>query len=40
MTTLHDRLADLARDQAPTAPPAPELWVRGRRYHRRRRLAR
>jgi hypothetical protein len=36
MTTLHDRLADLA-DEAPTALPAPGLWDRGRRYHRRRR---
>ena len=36
MTTLHDRLADLA-DEAPTSLPAPGLWDRGRRYHRRRR---
>src|SRR4051794_28700803 len=36
MTTLHDRLADLAED-APSGGPAPELWDRGRRYQRRRR---
>jgi hypothetical protein len=36
MTTLHDRLADLAED-APPARPAPELWDRGLRYRRRRR---
>src|SRR6478735_5287012 len=37
MTTLHDRLADLAED-APPGGPAPDLWDRGRRYHRRRRV--
>lgn len=36
MTTLHDRLADLA-DDAPPGGPAPGLWDRGRQYHRRRR---
>jgi hypothetical protein len=36
MTTLHDRLADLAGD-APAGRPAPELWDRGLRYRRRRR---
>ena len=36
MTTLHDRLADLA-DEAPASLPDPGLWDRGRRYHRRRR---
>lgn len=36
MTTLHDRLADLA-DDAPPGGPAPDLWDRGRRYHRQRR---
>lgn len=35
MTTLHDRLADLA-DEAPTGGPVPDLWTRGRRVHRRR----
>jgi hypothetical protein len=35
-TSLHDRLADLATD-APPGGPAPDLWARGRRYHRRRR---
>ncbi len=37
MTTLHDRLADLA-DSAPQALPEPDLWGRGRRYGRRRRI--
>jgi hypothetical protein len=36
MTTLHDRLADLA-DHAPAGGPVPDLWERGERYHRRRR---
>jgi len=36
MTTLHDRLTELA-DEAPAGGPAPELWDRGRRLHRRRR---
>jgi len=36
MSTLHDRLADLAGD-APAGGPAPDLWDVGRRYHRRRR---
>ena len=36
MTTLHDRLADLA-DDAPPGGPAPDLWERGRRYQRQRR---
>jgi hypothetical protein len=37
MTTLHDRLDDLAAD-APAAPSAyaGELWARGQRRHRRR----
>lgn len=35
-TSLHDRLADLA-DDAPPGGPVPDLWNRGRRYHRRRR---
>lgn len=40
MTTLHDRLADLAdlADTAPGALPDPDLWGRGRRYGRRRRM--
>lgn len=38
MTTLHDRLADLA-DTAPDAPPDPDLWGRGQRYGRQRRVA-
>ncbi|GAW52575.1 MULTISPECIES: hypothetical protein [unclassified Nocardioides] len=38
MTTLHDRLADLAAE-APTGGPTPDLWSRGRRYQRRRRAA-
>ncbi|SDD00153.1 hypothetical protein [Nocardioides lianchengensis] len=37
MSTLHDRLADLA-DTAPEGGPEPELWDRGRRYGRRRRV--
>ncbi|WP_205472545.1 hypothetical protein [Nocardioides sp. SYSU D00038] len=36
MSTLHDRLDDLAAD-APTGSPDPDLWDRGRRYARRRR---
>jgi hypothetical protein len=36
MTTLHDRLATLAED-APPGGPVPDLWERGRRYHRQRR---
>jgi hypothetical protein len=36
MTTLHDRLTDLA-EQAPPGGPAPELWDRARRVHRVRR---
>jgi hypothetical protein len=36
MTTLHDRLADLAED-SPPARPAPDLWDRGLRYRRRQR---
>ncbi|HTW14696.1 MAG TPA: hypothetical protein VMF51_06180 [Nocardioides sp.] len=36
MTTLRDRLADLA-EEAPYPPDAPDLWDRGRRYGRRRR---
>jgi hypothetical protein len=35
MTTLHDRLADLA-NEAPSGAPAPDLWAHGRRVHRRR----
>jgi hypothetical protein len=37
MTTLHDRLADLA-EEAPQGLPAPDLWGRGRRLDRRRRV--
>ena len=37
MSTLHDRLADLAQD-APPALPDPGLWDVARGYHRRRRL--
>lgn len=37
MTTLHDRLAELAED-APPGGPVPDLWVRGRRYRRRQRV--
>lgn len=37
MTTLHDRLADLA-ENAPVGAPAPGLWDRGRRVHRRQRV--
>ena len=37
MTTLHDRLADLASD-APPGGPVPDLWERGRRIHRQRRV--
>jgi hypothetical protein len=36
MTTLHDRLVDLA-EAAPEALPAPGLWDRGLSYRRRRR---
>ncbi|WP_243060926.1 hypothetical protein [Nocardioides sp. SR21] len=35
MTTLHDRLAELA-DDVPSGGPAPDLWDRGRRYRRAR----
>jgi hypothetical protein len=38
MTTLHDRLADLAED-APATPPPPDLWRTGRRRAPRRRAA-
>ncbi|QIG42884.1 hypothetical protein G5V58_08980 [Nocardioides anomalus] len=38
MSTLRDRLADLAEDARPGAPD-PDLWGRGRRYARRRRAA-
>jgi hypothetical protein len=38
MTTLHDRLADLAEDAPLTSPP-PDLWRHGKRLARRRRLA-
>jgi hypothetical protein len=37
MTTLHDRLAELA-DDAPHGGPVPDLWDRAARYHRRRRV--
>lgn len=37
MTTLHERLADLA-EHAPSGAPAPDLWDRGRRAARRQRL--
>lgn len=36
MSTLHDRLVDLASD-APAATPDPGLWDRAARVHRRRR---
>lgn len=36
MTTLRDRLSDLA-DQAPSATPPGALWSTGQRIHRRRR---
>lgn len=36
MTTLRDRLADLAAD-APPGGPVPDLWDRGRRLQRQRR---
>lgn len=36
MSTLHERLADLATD-APAAAPDPLLWDRAARFHRRRR---
>ncbi|GAA4720219.1 hypothetical protein [Nocardioides conyzicola] len=32
MTTLHDRLTDLA-EEAPAGGPVPDLWERGRRVH-------
>jgi hypothetical protein len=38
MTTLHDRLTDLAED-APAAVPATGLWDRGTRYRRRQLVA-
>ncbi|GAB4003099.1 hypothetical protein [Nocardioides ultimimeridianus] len=38
MTTLHDRLADLA-DEAPRGGPAPGVWQAGVRRARRRRAA-
>ncbi|WP_193607210.1 hypothetical protein [Nocardioides lijunqiniae] len=42
MTSLHDRLADLAEHAPAGAPPdassGDDLWQRGRRYGRRRRL--
>jgi hypothetical protein len=37
MTTLHDRLAEVAERAPVGGPPAAELWSRGRRYRRRRR---
>ena len=37
MTTLHDRLAELAEDAGPGSP-GPDLWDQGLRIHRRRRL--
>ena len=37
MTTLHDRLVDLA-EAVPVALPAPGLWDRGLRYRRRRQV--
>lgn len=37
MTALHDRLAELAGD-APPGGPVPDLWERGRSYHRRQRV--
>ena len=37
MTTLHERLSDLA-DEAPPGAPSADLWSTGRRLHRRRRL--
>jgi len=38
MTTLHDRLADLAEEVPRTLPP-PDLWRTGKRRARRGRLA-
>lgn len=39
MTTLHDRLTTLAdRADDGSGPPAHDLWLTGRRLHRRRRL--
>lgn len=38
MSTLHERLADLATD-APAPHPDPLLWDRAARFHRRRRAA-
>ncbi len=38
MTTIHDRLDDLAED-APRDLPATDLWARGRRRRRRQRVA-
>ncbi|WP_372735611.1 hypothetical protein [Nocardioides sp.] len=35
MTSLHERLADLAEDARPGAP-TQDVWERGRRWHRRR----
>ncbi|MCD4525981.1 hypothetical protein [Nocardioides sp. cx-173] len=37
MISLHDRLADLAED-GPDGPPTSDVWERGRRYGRRRRV--
>src|SRR6478672_8540350 len=39
MTTLHDRLEDLAEDAGTAPPEASDLWQRGRRQHRRRTAA-
>jgi hypothetical protein len=36
MTTLHDRLEDLAQEAPPGAAAGPDLWTRGRTYGRRR----
>ena len=38
MTTLHDRLAELA-EESPPSGPAPDLWDRGVRRHHKRRIA-
>lgn len=37
MTTLHDRLAELA-DEVPIGTAAPDLWQHGLRLHQRRRI--
>ncbi len=39
MDTLHDRLAELAKDAPTRGAPATELWARGKRTHRIRAAA-